>query len=118
MNALNLISLYNIDLSNEWVCKEPNFLDREDINCETTETLLSTLFLKDEEIHINNDDDFNRNDNLLEYRDDDFLLYLSPQDQDTYFHVKNEKNVWFILFFYIKTFYFFNILISCLCWNI
>jgi hypothetical protein len=32
MKALDLISLDNIDLSNEWVCKEPILLDREEIS--------------------------------------------------------------------------------------
>jgi hypothetical protein len=32
MKALDFISLDNIDLSNEWVCKESILLDREDIS--------------------------------------------------------------------------------------
>ena len=53
---------------------------------------LSTLTLEDKTIYIDNDDDFNRNDNLLEYLVDDFPC-ISPQDQDSYFHVKDEDDI-------------------------
>ena len=92
MKVLDLISLDNIDLSNEWFCKEPILLDREDISWETIEALLSTLTLEDKTIYINNDDDFNRNDNLLEYLVDDFPC-ISLQDQDFYFDVKDEDDI-------------------------
>ena len=92
MKALDFISLDNIDLSNEWVCKESILLDREDISWETIEALLSTLTLEDKMIYIDNDDDFNRNDNLLEYLVDDFPC-ISPQGQDSYFHVKDEDDI-------------------------
>jgi len=92
MKALDFISLDNIDLSNEWVCKESILLDREDISWETIEVPLSTLTLEDKTIYIDNDDYFNRNDNLLEYLVDDFPC-ISPQDQDSYFHVKDEDDI-------------------------
>lgn len=92
MKALDFISLDNIDLSNEWFCKEPILLDREYISWETIKALLSTLILEDKTIYIDNDDDFNRNDNLLEYLVDDFPC-ISPQDQDFYFDVKDEDDI-------------------------
>lgn len=92
MKALDFISLDNIDLSNEWVCKESILLDREDISWETIEVPLSTLTLEDKTIYIDNDDYFNRNDNLLEYLVDDFPC-ISPQDQDFYFDVKDEDDI-------------------------
>ena len=37
MNTLDLISLDNIDILNEWICEESSFLDGEDISWETIE---------------------------------------------------------------------------------
>ena len=48
-DVLDLISLDNIDLLNEWICEEPNLLDGEDISWESIETPLSTLNLDDKE---------------------------------------------------------------------
>ena len=77
--ALDPISLYNIDLLNEWICEEPNLLDGEDISWESIEAPLSTLNLDDEETCFNEENELGGNDKLLECLVDDFP-YIPPQD--------------------------------------
>jgi hypothetical protein len=48
-DALDPISLDNIDLLNEWICEEPSLLNGDDISWETIEAPLSTLTCFDEE---------------------------------------------------------------------
>ena len=91
-DALDPISLDNIDLLNEWICDELNLLDREDISLETIEASLSTLNLEDEKTCFNDDNEFGGNDQLLECLVDDFP-YIQPKDQDPYFHINDIENV-------------------------
>ena len=91
-DALDLISLDNIDLLNELICEEPSFFVGEDISWETIEASLSTLTLEDEDICFDDENELGGNDELLECLVDDFL-YIPPQDQDPYFYVNNGDNV-------------------------
>jgi len=91
-DALDLISLDNIDLLNEWICEEPSFFVGDDISWETIEASLSTLTLEDEDIRFDDENELGGNDELLECLVDDFL-YIPPQDQDPYFYVNNGDNV-------------------------
>ena len=40
-DVLDPINLDNIDILNEWICEEPNLLDRDDKSCKIIEALLS-----------------------------------------------------------------------------
>jgi hypothetical protein len=92
MDALDSISLDNIDLLNEWICEEPSLFVGEDISWETIKTLLSTLTLEDEEICFDDENELGGNDQLLECLVDDFP-YIPPQDQDPYFYVNDGDDV-------------------------
>jgi hypothetical protein len=91
-DALDLISLDNIDLLNEWICEEPSLFVGKDISWETIEAPLSTLTLEDEDICFDDEHELGGNDELLECLVDDFL-YIPPQDQDPYFYVNNGDDV-------------------------
>ncbi|KAL3584093.1 hypothetical protein D5086_015154 [Populus alba] len=91
-DALDLISLDNIDLLNEWICKEPSILGREDISWETIEAPLSTLTLEDEDICFDDKNELGENDQVLKCLVDDYP-YIPPQDQDPYFYVNDEDDV-------------------------
>ena len=91
-DALDLISLDNIDLLNEWICEEPSLFVGEDISWETIEAPLSTLTLEDEDICFDDENELGGNDELLECLVDDFLS-IPPQDQDPYFYVNNGDDV-------------------------
>jgi hypothetical protein len=92
MDALDLISLDNIDLLNEWICEEPSLLNGDDISWETIEAPLSTLTLEDEETCFDEENELGGNDQLLECLVDDFP-YIPPQDQDPYFYVNDGDDV-------------------------
>ena len=73
MDALDLISLDNIDLLNEWICGEHSLLDGDDISWETMKAPLSTLTLEDEETCFDEENiELGANDQLLECLVDDF----------------------------------------------
>ena len=91
-DALDPISLDNIDLLNEWICEEPSLLDGDDISWETIEAPLSTLTLEDEETCFDEENELGGNDQLLECLVDDFP-YIPPQDQYPYFYVKDGDNI-------------------------
>uniref|UniRef100_A0A6N2LXX5 BED-type domain-containing protein n=1 Tax=Salix viminalis TaxID=40686 RepID=A0A6N2LXX5_SALVM len=91
-DALDPISLDNIDLLNEWICEEPNLLDGEDISWESIKAPLSTLNLDDEETCFNEENELGGNDQLLECLVDDFP-YIPPQDQDPYFYINDVEDV-------------------------
>ena len=91
-NALDLISLDNIDIFNEWICEEPRLLVGKNISWETIEAHLSTLTLQDEDICFDNENELSGNDKLLECLVDDFH-YISSQDQDPYFYVNDGDDV-------------------------
>ena len=91
-DALDLISLDNIDLLNEWICEEPSLLNGDDISWETIEVPLSTLTLEDEETCFDEENELGGNDQLLECLVDDFP-YIPPQDQDPYFYVHDGDDV-------------------------
>jgi hypothetical protein len=91
-DALDLISLDNIDLLNEWICEEPSLLNGDDISWETIEAPLSTLTLEDEETCFDEENELGGNDQLLECLVDDFP-YIPPQDQDPYFYVNDGDDV-------------------------
>ena len=92
-DALDPISLDNIDLLNEWICEEPSLLDGDDISWETIEAPLSTLTLEDEETCFEEENiELGGNDQLLECLVDD-LPYIPPQDQDPYFYVNDGDDV-------------------------
>jgi hypothetical protein len=91
-DALDLISLDNSDLLNEWICEESNILDKDDISWETIETSLSPLTLEDEGICFNDKNELGGNDQLLECLVNDFP-YIPPQDQDPYFYVSDGDDV-------------------------
>ncbi|XP_073263283.1 uncharacterized protein [Populus alba] len=78
-DALDLISLDNIDLLNEWICEEPSLLNGDDISWETIEAPLSTLTLEDEETCFDEENELGGNDQLLECLVDEFP-YIPPQD--------------------------------------
>ena len=75
---------------------------------------MSTLTLEDEETCFDEENELGGNDQLLECLVDDFP-YIPPQDQDPYFYVNDGDDVWF-MFFFVKTFYFHNILVFYLSW--
>ena len=91
-DALDLISLDNIDLLNEWICEEPSLLNGDDISWETIEAPLSNLTLEDEETCFDEENELGGNDQLLECLVDDFP-YIPPQDQDPYFYVNDGDDV-------------------------
>jgi hypothetical protein len=91
-DALDLISLDNSDLLNEWICEESNILDKDDISWETIEASLSPLTLEDEGICFNDKNELGGNDQLLECLVNDFP-YIPPQDQDPYFYVSDGDDV-------------------------
>ena len=91
-DVLDLISLDNIDLLNEWICEELNLLDGDDISWESIKAPLSTLNLDDEETCFNEENEHGGNDQLLECLIDDFL-YIPPQDQDPYFYINDVEDV-------------------------
>ena len=91
-DALDPISLDNIDLLNEWICEEPNLLDGEDISWESIEAPLSTLNLDDQETCFNDENELGGNDQLLECLVDDFP-YIPPQDQYPYFYINDVEDV-------------------------
>jgi hypothetical protein len=64
-NALDPISLDNIDLLNEWICEELSLFVEEDISWEIIEASLSTLTLDDEEIYFDDENELGENDQLL-----------------------------------------------------
>jgi len=78
-DALDLISLDNIDILNEWICEESSLLDRDDISWETIEAPLSTLTLDDEDICFDDENELGGNDQLLKCLVDDFPC-IPPQD--------------------------------------
>jgi hypothetical protein len=78
-DALDLISIDNIDLLNEWICEESSLLDGEDISWEIIKAPLSTLTLEDEEICFDDENELGENDQLLECLVGDFP-YIPPQD--------------------------------------
>ena len=91
-DVLDLISLNNIDLLNEWICEEPSLFVGEDISWEIIETPLFTFTLEDEDIYFNDENELGGNDQLLECLVDDFP-YIPPQDQDPYFYVNDGDDV-------------------------
>eukprot|EP00258_Populus_trichocarpa_P049868 XP_024465887.1 uncharacterized protein LOC18102381 [Populus trichocarpa] len=91
-DVLDPISLDNIDLLNEWICKEPSLLNGDDISWETIEAPLSTLTLEDEKTCFDEENELGGNDQLLECLVDDFP-YIPPQDQDPYFYVNDGDDV-------------------------
>ena len=91
-DALDPISLDNIDLLNEWICEEPSLLNGDDISWETIEAPLSTLTLEDEETCFDEENELGGNDQLLKCLVDDFP-YIPPQDQDPYFYVNDGDDV-------------------------
>ena len=93
-DALDPISLDNIDLLNEWICEEPDLLDGEDISWESIEAPLSTLNLDDEETCFNAkpENELGGNDQLLECLVDDFP-YIPSQEQDPYFYINDVEDV-------------------------
>jgi len=113
-DILDLISLDNIDLLNEWICEESSSFDGEDISWESIKAPLSTLTLENEEICFDDENELRGNDQLLKCLVCDFL-YIRPQDQDPYFYFNDGDDVWF-MFFCVKKFYFHNILVFCLNW--
>ena len=91
-DALDLISLDNIDLLNEWICEEPSLFVGEDISWEIIETPLFTFTLEDEDICFNDENKLAGNDQLLQCLVDDFS-YIPPQGQDPYFYVNDGDDV-------------------------
>jgi len=65
-DALDLISLDNIDLLNKWIYEGPSFLDGDDISWETIEAPLSTLTSEDEETCFDDENELGGNNQLLE----------------------------------------------------
>jgi len=78
-DVLDLISLDNIDILNEWICEESSLLDRDDISWETIEAPLSTLTLDDEDICFDDENELGGNDQLLKCLVGDFPC-IPPQD--------------------------------------
>jgi hypothetical protein len=91
-DVLDRISLDNIDILNEWICKEPSLLDGDDISWETIEAPLYTLTLEDEETCFDDENKLGGNDQLLECLVDDFP-YIPSQDQDPSFYVNDGNDV-------------------------
>uniref|UniRef100_A0A6N2LQL2 BED-type domain-containing protein n=1 Tax=Salix viminalis TaxID=40686 RepID=A0A6N2LQL2_SALVM len=83
-DALDPISLDNIDLLNEWICEEPGLLDGDDISWESIEAPFATLNLDDEETCVNEENELGGDDQLLECLVDDFP-YVPQPDQDPTF---------------------------------
>jgi len=98
-DALDLISLDNIDLLNEWICEESSPLDGEDISWENIEAPLSTLTLEDKKICFDDENELGVNDQLLKCLVGDFP-YIPLQDQDPYFYFNDEDDVWFMFLLY------------------
>jgi hypothetical protein len=103
-DALDLISLDNIDILNEWISEESSLLDRDDISWETIEALLSILTLDDEEICFDDENEFGGNDHLLKCLVGDFPC-IPPQDQNL-ISILMIKMMFDLCFFCVKTFYF------------
>uniref|UniRef100_A0A6N2K340 BED-type domain-containing protein n=1 Tax=Salix viminalis TaxID=40686 RepID=A0A6N2K340_SALVM len=91
-DALDPISLDNIDLLNEWICEDPNLLDGEDISWESIEAPFSTLNFDDEETCVAEENELGGNDQLLECLVDVFP-YVPQQDQDPYFYINDVEDV-------------------------
>ena len=91
-NALDSISLYNIDILNEWIYEESSLLNGEDISQETIKASLSTLTLDDKQICFDDENELDGNNQLLECLVDDFPC-IPPQDQDPYFYIDDEDDV-------------------------
>uniref|UniRef100_A0A6N2MSJ5 BED-type domain-containing protein n=1 Tax=Salix viminalis TaxID=40686 RepID=A0A6N2MSJ5_SALVM len=91
-DALDPISLDNIDLLNEWICEEPGLLDGDDISWESIEAPFATLNLDDEETCVNEENELGGNDQLLECLVDDFP-YVPQPDQDPYFYINDVEDV-------------------------
>uniref|UniRef100_A0A6N2KIC4 BED-type domain-containing protein n=1 Tax=Salix viminalis TaxID=40686 RepID=A0A6N2KIC4_SALVM len=89
-DALDPISLDNIDLLNEWICEEPGLLDGDDISWESIEPPFATLNLDDDETCVNEENELGGNDQLLECLVDDFP-YVPQPDQDPYFYINDGK---------------------------
>ena len=87
-DALDPISLDNIDLLNEWICEEPGLLDGDDISWESIEAPFATLNLDDEETCVNEENELGGDDQLLECLVDDFP-YVPQPDQDPYFYIND-----------------------------
>uniref|UniRef100_A0A6N2MJA2 DUF659 domain-containing protein n=1 Tax=Salix viminalis TaxID=40686 RepID=A0A6N2MJA2_SALVM len=87
-DALDPISLDNIDLLNEWICEEPGLLDGDDISWESIEAPFATLNLDDEETCVNEENELGGEDQLLECLVDDFP-YVPQPDQDPYFYIND-----------------------------
>ena len=100
-DALDLISLDNIDILNEWICEESSLLDRDDISWETIEAPLSTLTLDDEDICFDDENELGGNDQLLKCLVGDFPC-IPPQDQNPYFYFNDKDDVWFMLKHFIS----------------
>ncbi|KAG5241831.1 zinc finger protein [Salix suchowensis] len=91
-DALDPISLDNIDLLNEWICEEPGLLDGDDISWESIEAPFATLNLDDEETCVNEENELGGDDQLLECLVDDFP-YVPQRDQDPYFYINDVEDV-------------------------
>uniref|UniRef100_A0A6N2NC96 BED-type domain-containing protein n=1 Tax=Salix viminalis TaxID=40686 RepID=A0A6N2NC96_SALVM len=91
-DALDPISLDNIDLLNEWICEEPGLLDGDDISWESIEAPFATLNLDDEETCVNEENELGGDDQLLECLVDDFP-YVPQPDQDPYFYINDVEDV-------------------------
>ncbi|KAG5233223.1 DNA binding protein [Salix suchowensis] len=87
-DALDPISLDNIDLLNEWICEEPGLLDGDDISWESIEAPFATLNLDDEETCVNEENELGGDDQLLECLADD-CPYVPQPDQDPYFYIND-----------------------------
>uniref|UniRef100_A0A6N2K815 BED-type domain-containing protein n=1 Tax=Salix viminalis TaxID=40686 RepID=A0A6N2K815_SALVM len=87
-DALDPISLDNIDLLNEWICEEPGLLDGDDISWESIEAPFATLNLDDDEACVNEENELGGDDQLLECLVDDFP-YVPQPDQDPYFYIND-----------------------------
>uniref|UniRef100_A0A6N2MFR9 DUF659 domain-containing protein n=1 Tax=Salix viminalis TaxID=40686 RepID=A0A6N2MFR9_SALVM len=87
-DALDPISLDNIDLLNEWICEEPGLLDGDDISWESIEAPFATLNLDDEETCVNEENELGGDDQLLECLVDDFP-YVPQPNQDPYFYIND-----------------------------
>uniref|UniRef100_A0A6N2LKG6 DUF659 domain-containing protein n=1 Tax=Salix viminalis TaxID=40686 RepID=A0A6N2LKG6_SALVM len=90
-DALDPISLDNIDLLNEWICEEPGLLDGDDISWESIEAPFATLNLDDEETCVNEENELGGDDQLLECLVDDFP-YIPQPDQDPYFYINDVED--------------------------
>uniref|UniRef100_A0A6N2LXR6 HAT C-terminal dimerisation domain-containing protein n=1 Tax=Salix viminalis TaxID=40686 RepID=A0A6N2LXR6_SALVM len=88
-DALDPISLDNIDLLNEWM--RTGLLDGDDISWESIEAPFATLNLDEEETCVNEENELGGNDQLLECLVDDFP-YVPQPDQDPYFYINDVED--------------------------